>query len=255
MNSFNLKLLALITMIIDHIGIVFFPQYYIFRYIGRFSFPIFAFFLAEGARYTKNYISYLKRLLIFALISEIFFDLIFSFHLGIDKMNFFEDTNTMYTLFISALSIYIFENTKNKILKFALMFLTINFAYFLSSDYGVWGVLFILIFYFIKDRKKLLLCSSLWVISRYLYYIFLVFKENISNPENFNYIYNSVVINIFLLIFTLIPLVFIYIYKGNNHKEGNKGKYAKWLFYIGYPMHLAIIYLIELFVESIRWRL
>ena len=50
----QLKIIAMITMLIDHIGIVLFPQIKIFRIIGRFAFPIFAYMLAEGCTNTKN---------------------------------------------------------------------------------------------------------------------------------------------------------------------------------------------------------
>ena len=53
-NGNTLKFLACITMLIDHAGILLFPQYDIFRIIGRIAFPIFAFMIAEGCRYTKN---------------------------------------------------------------------------------------------------------------------------------------------------------------------------------------------------------
>lgn len=54
LSNFHLKLIALITMTIDHVGMMFFPRYDIFRIIGRLSFPIFAFLIAEGCSYTRN---------------------------------------------------------------------------------------------------------------------------------------------------------------------------------------------------------
>ena len=72
LTGFQLKLIAIITMTLDHIGIFFLlpPTYYLFRIIGRLSFPIFAFLIAEGFNYTKNIKKYLVRLLIFSIISE-----------------------------------------------------------------------------------------------------------------------------------------------------------------------------------------
>lgn len=66
-----LKLIAIITMIIDHIGAAFFPGVTIFRTIGRIAFPIFAYQLAKGYKHTSNLSAYSIRLLIFALISYI----------------------------------------------------------------------------------------------------------------------------------------------------------------------------------------
>ena len=54
LSSNILKIVACISMLLDHIGFIFFPQYIIFRILGRVAFPIFAFMIAEGCYYTKN---------------------------------------------------------------------------------------------------------------------------------------------------------------------------------------------------------
>ena len=55
-----LKILGAVFMLIDHIGVVFFPEVKILRILGRISFPIFAFMIAEGCRYTRNKLRYLR---------------------------------------------------------------------------------------------------------------------------------------------------------------------------------------------------
>ncbi|MBR1627923.1 MAG: hypothetical protein IJ679_01485 [Lachnospiraceae bacterium] len=70
-----LKLIAIITMMIDHIGFVIFPQYRFLRAIGRIAFPIFIFMLVEGFYYTHDRRFYLLRLFVFSWISEVPFDL------------------------------------------------------------------------------------------------------------------------------------------------------------------------------------
>ena len=81
MSTFALKLIAIITMAIDHVTAVFIPNntevYLVGRLIGRLAFPIFAFLLVEGFFHTSNIKKYLTRLGIFALISELPFDLAF----------------------------------------------------------------------------------------------------------------------------------------------------------------------------------
>ena len=69
MNRNVLKIIALLTMIIDHIGAVFFPDVLILRVIGRVAFPIFAFFVAEGYYYTKSKKRYVITMLICMVIS------------------------------------------------------------------------------------------------------------------------------------------------------------------------------------------
>ena len=54
LNSTALKIIAAITMLVDHLGVIIFPQYVVFRVIGRISFPLYAFMIAEGCRYTRN---------------------------------------------------------------------------------------------------------------------------------------------------------------------------------------------------------
>jgi len=81
LTSTDLKIIAIITMLIDHIGAVLLDtstiEYFACRIIGRLSFPIFCFLIIEGFTHTKNNKKYLLRLFIFAIISEIPFDLVF----------------------------------------------------------------------------------------------------------------------------------------------------------------------------------
>lgn len=205
MSAFSLKIIALFTMVIDHIGAVFFSNYLIFRYIGRIAFPIFAFLVSEGCKNTKNFEKYLSRLLVFALISEFFYDLVFN-----QYINYIDNTNTLYTLFFSSLIIYYFKSqNKFKIILIILNFIIVNF---LNTDYGVWGVILILLFYFAKNKVQAILFSLFWIIVKYNTYL-----------------------NSTLFLCTISSLIFIYFYNG---KEGKKIKY---LFYIAYPLHLFLI--------------
>lgn len=112
LTGYHLKLIALITMLIDHIGAVLFPQIALLRIIGRVSFPLYAFLAAEGCRYSRDRGRYALRLGIFALVSEIPYDLALHpefLEYGLWGDNFFFQTNIFYTLFFAVFSIHAFE--------------------------------------------------------------------------------------------------------------------------------------------------
>ena len=155
LNSTHLKLIALITMTIDHIGAVIFTETEIFRIIGRIAFPIFAFLLTEGIFYTKNKWKYLSRLLIFALISEIPFNLALKDH----SIFYSDHQNVFFSLAIGLLMMIILEEIKKKelhyILDYALSLLILIIAciiaYMLKTDYNVFAPMIIFSLYNFKD--------------------------------------------------------------------------------------------------------
>lgn len=118
--AFHLKLIALTTMIIDHVGAVFpFPTLVnsLMRGIGRMAFPIYAFLIAEGCQYTRSREKYLLRLGLFALISELPFDRAFYprylqlFSFG---ENFLISTNVFYTMFLAVACVHIWETLRRQ---------------------------------------------------------------------------------------------------------------------------------------------
>lgn len=215
MSSTNLKILACITMLIDHLGAVFFGEYVIFRIIGRLAFPIFAFLIAEGFLYTHNVKRYLTRLAVFAVVSEIPYNLAFDgeiFILG-SGMNIF------FTLFFGLLSIYIYDNYKRNGLYF--VFLMGIIAQILNADYGILGVIIIFSFYYYnRDFRKQALS---YIVITLLFAII-----DFASYQTFN-----------IQMFSVLALVPLYFY---NNKKGINLKY---LFYIFYPGHLLILGLLK----------
>lgn len=235
MTSFHLKIIALITMFIDHIGYVIFPNHFWLRYIGRIAFPIYAFLISEGLKKTSNIKKYLINLLMLAVTSEIFYDLCFN-----KNISLFYKTNTVYTLFIASLSIYLYNKNYNNITKYLSLLLGLSISYILKTDYDILGVLLIFIFYFLHNKYQYLIYGIIWVNIKYLsnisYILQYIFNKNIYLPNI--YVINS----LGLYLFTIVPFLIIMFY---NNK---KGKNLKYTFYVLYLLHLFILYIIKLFI-------
>ena len=117
LNSFWLKMIAITTMLIDHVGAVLLPQYPILRIIGRIAFPIFCFLLVEGFMHTHDVIRYMTRIGLFALISEIPFDLLFYGRI-LDGTH----QNVFFTLFIGLVMLYYLTKRYPAVLNFLIAF-------------------------------------------------------------------------------------------------------------------------------------
>lgn len=160
-----LKLIAVITMFIDHTAYVFIYEhpffttplftmmgqtvsfYYLLRRIGRLAFPIYCFLIGEGLTRTRSRKNYLLRLLIFALISEIPFNLMIG-----DTILWRANQNVFFTLFLGGLSIYIYESDLNWLKKTLLMLAVLVVTVHLKADYGAAGVAAILLIYVLKGH-------------------------------------------------------------------------------------------------------
>lgn len=215
MSSFVLKIIAAISMLVDHSSYLIFNKFSFMNYIGRLAFPIFAFLITEGYLYTSNLKKYFFRLLTFALISQIPFTLLFpgSFTL-----------NTLFTLILGLLAITVYNKLENKFLGILFVAFCAVLAHFLPFDYGWFGIIIIFIFYILKSEK--LYMNILFCITAFINYIYYFAKT--SRIE-------------YLLIFLFCTLSLIPI----NLYNGKKGKNIKYLLYIFYPLHLIVLCLIK----------
>ncbi len=223
MSGFWLKIIAMVTMLIDHSTSVLVPYespyYLIGRSIGRLAFPIFCFLLVEGFLHTSNVKKYLMRLGIFALISEIPFDLAFN-HTFLEPGY----QNVFFTLFIGMLVLTGLKKI-NELYKGKVIYLFLSgaviiggcvLALALRTDYDYAGILIILSFYLLR-KNKVLLTAALVII-------------------------NDIALGgiQFLAVFAIIPILF---YNGQRGTKMNK-----YLFYAFYPVHLLTLYLIGTFL-------
>lgn len=219
-----LKMIAIITMFIDHLGatvlraIVRLPSvssvpesqkmwlaiYNLSRDIGRLAFPIFCFLIVEGFLHTRNVKKYAGRLFLFALISEIPFDLAL-------KGNVFypDKQNVYFTLFIGLLVMvgisYITENgTRNMSLAILPIAVGMVAAYYIDTDYNYKGVFLIAVLYLMRYTRLYQCIGGAAAVSWEI-------------PA---------------------PLAFIPIYFYN----GKRGFQLKYFFYWFYPVHLLLLH-------------
>ena len=223
MNSTNLKIIACVTMLIDHIGAVLLPDLLFLRLIGRVAFPIFAFLIAQGYIHTHNSKKYLIRLFIFALISEIPNNLAFKGQpicLG-------STLNIFFTLFLGLLAIYIYDHYKK--LSIIPLIIIVVVAHYFKVDYGIYGIAMIFSFYFFRDDFYKQMFGLCLVSLGYEGYIYI--RDNYIN---------------YVQMYSLASLIILYFY------NGKKGYNLKYLFYFFYPVHLIILTLIRDYILGLR---
>lgn len=222
LNSFTLKIIACISMFIDHLRYSIPGTPMFMSYIGRLAFPIFAFQITEGYSHTKNIKKYFIRLGIFALVSQIPYSLYFkTTHL-----------NVFFTLFAGLLCVFIYDKLKGK-WKITSIVAIIFIAYcaeFLNFDYGFYGVVIIVLFYIFKDKK--ILASILFVFATFIFAI---------DKYSFGGVVSTITLSLFAC--TALGIVPYLLYKG---KQGYKIKYFLYFFY---PCHLVFLYFLSKFIH------
>lgn len=219
LNRGHLKIIAFFAMLIDHIGAVFFPHVMLFQLVGRISFPIYALLLVNGLIYTKNVFKYMFRILLLALVSEIFYDLLFY-----QSLFYIGDQNVLFELLLGLVLLYIvkfhnpFKNTSLKLIALiSLVLLTGFLADLFSLNYGMYGIFFIYFCYIFNSKINIL-------------FIFILLL---------NIIFIGLAKISLLQIFSLLswPILLCY-----NEK---KGKSNNFLFYILYPLHIIVLLIIK----------
>lgn len=232
MNSFVLKVIACITMFIDHIGYAIFNGPSWFNYIGRIAFPIFAFQISEGYAHTRNIKKYLLRLFIFAIISQIPFMLFISIiHDGFSL-------NVIFTLLFGLISTIVYDKY-NKFCGIIVAIVLGIIAQISNCDYGFYGVCITFLFH-VCNKNKLLLSLGFIILTliKYAYDICKYYTYGTYVLKNaFQYYFPYAIC-------TLLSILFIVLY---NKKKGPNTRYLLYLFY---PLHMLLVYGISLVLQS-----
>ena len=221
-----LKIIAMISMAFDHVGDVFFPDIIWLRMVGRLAMPIFAFCIAEGYIHTRNRNKYLLRMGIFALVSEVPFDLAFEGNINLSHQNI------MLSFFISIAALMLFDlirGPKSEI----------------KGRYSVWRTMLGVLAVIAMAVVAMLVKSDYTMFAVASVFLFYVFKD-------VNHYVRPIPGVAFLALtrtmgyycttgLSIVPLLLY---------NGKKGKGLKWLFYAFYPGHLLLLFLLKLLLTG-----
>jgi len=221
-------------MLIDHIGVALVPSgtptYFVCRAIGRLAFPLFAYLIAEGYFYTKNYKWYIGRLLIFAFISEIPFDL-----LRHGDFPVWNNQNVLLTFVIALAALYFFDRfavADNRLPALLTLLIAALAAQLFNADYGAFGILLVFVFYFHRGRPRTMV---MW------YSVIVIVFAALNAYAALPYINN--VIQSLISGFALFALIPIIIYC-KNRKKGYAAPSWKYFFYVFYPAHMMLLFIL-----------
>lgn len=232
-NALELKLLAMALMLCDHMWATVLPDIGWISNLGRLAFPIFAFQIVEGFYQTHDRKKYIRRMLVFALISEIPFDLMTS---GVWFYPFHQ--NVMVTFLIGLLMLSWMERVRGTLWKYLLVSavcaaLSIVLGSIVMADYFQFGLLTVLLFYWTRNWKYgwvIQLAGMIWIHGIYMGSLELtmhLFGQTFVIPQQG------------LAVLSLIP---IWMYNG---KQGYHSKPVQYACYAFYPVHMLILYFLR----------
>lgn len=226
-DSFTLKIITIITMLMDHLyrysGQIHTDIPLFFGYLGKLATPLFIFLLVEGHFQTSNRFKYLTRLIIFSALMIVLESIL--------KIG----DNIFLSLTLSVVIMMMIDNIRfiksNIIATLSFFILIISSAIYLCTNASYYGLAITLIFYLCRDYNLLMaLCYLLLSIQP-------IFPA-LSTKDILNQLF---IHNIqWMMIFAIIPILMY------NGKQGLKNKFTKYLFYVFYPVHLIVIVLINL---------
>jgi hypothetical protein len=215
-----LKIIAIVTMLVDHVGNILYPDLLFLQMIGRLSFPIFAYLIVLGVESTKKPLKYMVTLLVFAVVSQVPYFLAF-------EIQPFERLNILFSLLLSAITVYYYDKRSPA----AFVPLLVSMIFPVEGSYYV--VLTAVGMKLLKDNAKL---GALVLVALNLQFILL--------PSDIH-------TQIQILALFAVPLIFLHI-KNKLTKEivipENSFAYLlrKYFFYFFYPLHLAVLFFLNM---------
>jgi hypothetical protein len=248
LNAFQLKIIAIIGMITNHLVLglkeiipmwLAFPMYA----LGGLTFPILAFFVMEGYKYTSDLKKYMLRIFIFGLISIPFHAIVFREFMP----------NIMFTILLGIISAIAWDKAKNRILFWVIFTTIIIITILLRFEWTIIGPIVVLLYHIIKNENIRRMASGFAAGMFNLIYAIVVggmlLLHDATTGEMPDIIYSLTGGDVDYFItgsgFIIGCFAATFLIKGFN---GERGRKIKWAFYIIYPLHLAIIAAISLFL-------
>ncbi|QSF47082.1 TraX family protein [Paenibacillus tianjinensis] len=211
-----MQIIAMLTMLIDHIGYIFFPGELGWRYIGRIAFPIYCYALVQGHIHTKSRPRYLRRLFLIALIAQI------PYNLALDPGGW----NVVFTLLLSAVVLVILDKLPSLWLGIPVVLAAIFLMDYFPVDYNAYGLILVLFFRYAR---------SYWLIAGH----FLL--------NGFYLFYSGWLVQLF----SIVPTIFIALTPGVwGFLE--KKRLPRWVWWSFYPAHLAVLAAVKI-LTSKEW--
>lgn len=223
LSNNQLKLIAMVTMTVDHIGAYLFPQVLWLRLVGRLAFPIYAYMIAEGCRHTRSMGRYLASLAVMAAVCQ------GAYFIAMDSL--YMCILVTFSMSVGLIWLQQFAEKQQTLPARILAFTGFILAFFLCEllpkllpgtdyrvDYGFLGVLVPVVIFSAKDKPARLICCGVSLACLSLF------------SNRFQW-------------WSLLALIPLALYSGQRGKRN-----MKWFFYLFYPAHLLVIHGISLFL-------
>jgi len=219
-----IKLFALLTMLIDHVGLIFFPDVRWIRYIGRLAMPLYGYCIARGFYYSKEHgtlLNYAKNLVILTIVSEIPYTI----------MEQRPAIDIGLTWLFSLAILYVLESDKEKLKRYVGAAIILIFAaglyHFISFDFGIYGVMTAVCMYYLMIKKNEPYSMFLALVILWAFYV-LVMRKPFEQ---------------FFAVFAIILISALLPHDGTI-------KLPKRLYYWFYPVHMTILLIIERMISK-----
>lgn len=244
MSALALRILACVSMLLDHLGYCY-PQLHFLRYVGRLAFPIYVFLIVNGYTHTSCRLRYALRLGLMAVISQIPFSLFCHYD------SFFEKYNVFFSLLCALLVVWatdgLLKSGFTRWLAFlpGLLMTVVYYFGYVEADYGIKALWMALTFRYLGKHKFLTVLGcflsvyAIPLLGYALQLLLLLMGRQVS--------FSSISLWTAVQIFSLFALIPIFLYNGKKGavpKSPLAVKALQWSFYLFYPLHLFLLYII-----------